>query len=101
MVLNAHTISKMQIEFDPAKDALNIKNHGLTLALAKSLEFDLLISLADTTRHDYFELRMIGFAPIEQTVYCVVFVEREDDVMRVISLREANKREVRDYASQI
>jgi uncharacterized DUF497 family protein len=53
------------------------------------------------TQHDYFELRMIGFAPIEQTVYCVVFVEREDDVMRVISLREANKREVRDYASQI
>lgn len=40
--LNAHSISEMQIEFDPAKDALNIKNHGLTLALAKSLEFDML-----------------------------------------------------------
>lgn len=91
----------MQIDFDPAKDVLNIKNHGLTLNLANDLEFDLLISHADTTRHDYFELRMIGFAPIGQTVYCVVYVEREDDVMRVISLREATKKEVRDYASQI
>jgi uncharacterized DUF497 family protein len=91
----------MQIEFDPAKDTLNLQNHGLSLALAKNLEFDWLISHADTTRHDYFELRMIGFAPIGQTVYCAVYVEREEGVMRVISLREATKKEVRDYASQI
>lgn len=44
---------------------------------------------------------MIGFAPIERTVYCVVFVEREDDVMRVISLRKATRKEVKDYAAQI
>jgi uncharacterized DUF497 family protein len=91
----------VQTEFDPAKDVLNIKNHGLSLAAAAELEWDLLISHADDTRHDYYELRMVGFAPIGNDVYCVVFVEREDDVMRVISLRKATKQEVRDYANQI
>ncbi len=76
-------------------------HHGVSLQLAEHLEFDWLISHADDTRHDYFEQRMIGFAPIGQTVYCVVFVEREDDVMRVISLRQATRREVQSYASQI
>ena len=76
-------------------------HHGVSLQLAEHLKFDWLISHADDTRHDYFEQRMIGFAPIGQTVYCVVFVEREDDVMRVISLRQATRREVQSYASQI
>ncbi len=91
----------MKVIFDPDKDGLNVANHGLSLALAESLEFDLLICHTDDTRHDYYEQRMIGFAPIGDTVYCVVFVEREDDVMRVISLREATRKEVKDYASQI
>ena len=55
------------------------------------------MSHADNTQHDYFELRMVGFAPIGEDVFCVVNVEREDDVMRVISLRKATKKEVRDY----
>jgi len=29
----------MQIEFDPAKDVLNIKNHGLSLAAAAEFEW--------------------------------------------------------------
>ena len=35
----------MQIEFDPAKDALNVKNHGLSLMVASDLEWDLLSEL--------------------------------------------------------
>ena len=91
----------MQIEFDPAKDVLNNKNHGLSLAVVAELEWDLLISHADDTRHDYYKQRMVGFAPIGNNVYCVVFVERLDNVMRVISLRKATKQEVREYANQI
>lgn len=41
----------------------------------------------------------MGFAPIGADIYCVVFVEREDDVIRVISLREATKKEARDYVA--
>ena len=87
----------MQIEFDPVKDAINVKNHSLPLAAASGLDWDLLICHEDNTRHDYYEKRMIGFAPIGNDVYCVVFVERSEDVMRVISLRKATKQEVKSY----
>jgi uncharacterized DUF497 family protein len=89
----------MQIEFDPAKDVLNIKNHGLSLATAAELEWDLLISHEDNTLHDYYEQRMVGFAPMGDTLYCVVFVEREADLIRIISLRIAEKYEVKRYAA--
>ena len=49
------------------------------------------------TRHDYGELREIGYAVIEQRLFCVVFTQR-GDVMHVISLRKANSREVKAYA---
>lgn len=91
----------MQIEFDPTKDAANRAKHGVALALAQQLEWDWLTSHADSSRHDYYELRMIGFAPIGQTVFCLVFVEVASDVLRIISLRPATKAEVRDYANQI
>jgi len=89
----------MRIEFDPAKDVLNIKNHGLSLVAAEELEWDLLASQEDNSLHDYYEQRMVGFAPKGDDVYCVVFVEREDDVIRVISLRKATKKEVQNYVA--
>lgn len=89
----------MRIEFDPAKDARNVAKHGLSLALAESLEWDLLLSTEDT-RRPYGEVRMVGFAPIGRTVYCVVFTER-DDGYRIVSLRKALPKEVRAYASRI
>ncbi len=85
----------MRIEFDPAKDAKN----SLSLSLAGSLEWELLLATEDT-RDSYGEVRMIGFAPIGQTVCCVVFTEN-DDVYRIISLRKTLPKEVRAYASQI
>ena len=85
----------MEIEFDPAKDA----KHSVSLALAESLEWELLLATEDT-REGYGEVRMEGFAPIGRTVYCVVFAEK-GDVYRIISLRKALPKEVRAYASQI
>jgi len=89
----------MRVEFDPAKDVLNLKNHGLSLALAADLEWDLLVSHADDTRHDYYEQRMLGYAPIGSDLFCLVFVERADDVIRVISVREATRKAVRIYVA--
>jgi hypothetical protein len=100
-IIIINTIIAIQIEFDPVKDALNIKNHGLSLAAATGIEWDLLVSHTDNTRHDYYEQRMIGFAPIGSEVYCVVFVERSEDVMRVISLRKATKQEVKNYVNHL
>ena len=85
----------MDIEFDPAKDAANRAKHGLSLADAARLEWDRMLGFPDT-RRDYGELREIGFAPMNDRVHCVVFVQ-QGDVFRVISLRRANAREVNDY----
>lgn len=47
-------------------------------------------------RFNYGESRYIGFAPIGDRVYNVIFVDR-GNVRRIISLRKANKREVNRY----
>lgn len=84
------------MEFDPAKDISNIAKHGVSLHLAKRLEWQWLLSQPDE-RRDYRERRHIGFAPIDQRVYCVVFTDR-CNVRRIISLRKANQRETKRYA---
>jgi hypothetical protein len=89
----------MKIEFAPGKDAANIAKHGVPLALAESLEWDLILSREDD-REDYGEVRMAGYAPIGPRVYAVVYVET-GEVYRIISLRKAEPKEVRYYASQI
>lgn len=85
----------MQIDFDPAKDAANVAKHGVSLALAEDLDWDLLLCHPDD-RRDYGELREVGFAPVGRRVYAVVFVQK-DEALRIISLRKANGREVIRY----
>ncbi len=89
----------VNITFDPVKDAMNRTKHGLSLALTVDLEWDMLVGAPDT-RRDYGEQRMIGFAPIGNRVYCVVFTDRGNE-RRVISLRKANSREVKRYVRTI
>ncbi|WP_066335348.1 BrnT family toxin [Azohydromonas lata] len=85
----------MRFEFDPAKAAANLAKHGVSLADAELLKWDWLWCRPDA-RRDYGELREIGFAPLGDRVFCVVFVQR-GDVYRIVSLRKANSREVVDY----
>ena len=89
----------MEVTFDAAKDAANMAKHGVPLALAVELEWDGLIAVPDT-RRNYGKERMVGYAPIGQRVFCVVFTDRGDE-RRIISLRKANNREVRRYAGEI
>ncbi|MFL9922133.1 BrnT family toxin [Paraburkholderia fungorum] len=84
----------MEITFDPAKDASNVRKHGVSLSLASEIDWSDVMARPDT-RRDYHELREIGYALIEDRLYCVVFTQRAD-TMHIISLRKANRREVRD-----
>ena len=45
-------------------------------------------------RFEYDELRMLALAPETKTLYFVAFVDR-GEVMRIISLRRAERREVK------
>jgi len=85
----------MRIEFDPAKDAENRTKHGVSLALAGELDWEAALVWVDD-RFEYTELRMIALAPKTHILYYVAFVDR-GAVRRIISLRPANRREVKHY----
>lgn len=89
----------MQIAFDPAKDVTNTAKHGVSLTLAAGLDWDAALVWVDE-RFDYGEARMIALAPQTGILYCVAFVDRSD-VRRIISLRRANRREVKHYVENV
>ena len=85
----------MQIVYDPPKDKLNRKTHRLSLELAKTLEWNEALAWVDQ-RFEYDELRMSSLVPGGERLYYVAFVDRED-FRRVISLRFAERREIKHY----
>ena len=85
----------MRIEFDPVKDAANQTKHGLSLALAGELNWEAALVWVDD-RFYYKETRMIALAPKTEILYYVAFVDR-GKARRIISLRLANRREVKRY----
>lgn len=89
----------MRIEFDPDKDAANRARHGVSLALARELDWDAALVWVDD-RFQYDEVRMIALAPKTNTLYYVAFVERGNR-RRIISLRHATRREVKHYVGNI
>lgn len=86
----------MRITFNPAKDAINLAKHGISLAAATDIEWDTLYAASDS-RQAYGEERMIGIGYIGLRLFVVVYVDR-DDRRRIISLRKANRREENRYA---
>ena len=89
----------MQIEFDQAKDVSNQTKHGVSLSLANELNWEAALVWVDD-RFEYDELRMIALAPKTGILYYVAFVER-GKMRRIISLRQANRREVTHYVKNI
>ena len=89
----------MQIEFDPAKDAANQAKHGVSLSMASELEWEAALVWVDE-RFEYNEMRMMALAPKTGILYYAAFVDR-GEVRRIISLRRANRREVKHYVENL
>jgi len=89
----------VRIEFDPVKDAVNQTMHGLSLALAGELNWEAALVWVDD-RFEYKETRMIALAPKTEILYYVAFVDR-GKARRIISLRLANRREVKRYVENL
>ncbi len=87
----------MKLIFDDNKNAINIEKHSVSLADAEKIKWETLLAIEDK-RYDYGEIRIIGYALIETRLYCVVFTDRENE-RRIISLRKANSREVKNYVN--
>ncbi len=80
----------MKIEFDPAKDAVNIEKHGLSLTAASDFDCDGAAIVPDL-RKDYGEARQIAVGYVGNRLHVAVYTLR-DDCRRIISLRKANLR---------
>lgn len=89
----------MRIEFDPAKDEANQAKQGLSLLMAVELDWEAALVWVDE-RFEYREMRMIALAPNTGILYYVAFVDR-GKARRIISLRRANRREVKHYVESL
>jgi uncharacterized protein len=85
----------VEIEFDPVKDQINRRKHGVSLAAAASMDLDRAIVVEDR-RFDYGETRFVAYAPIDGGLYVLWFTMRGAAV-RAIGLRRANRRERKRY----
>ena len=80
---------------DLAKERRNLAERGLSLDLAEHLDWSTALIWEDR-REDYGERRYCVLGFIDQRLHSVVFTPR-DGKPRIISLRKANKREMRRY----
>ncbi len=95
----AHTLT-VDFEWDDAKDLSNQRKHGLSFAEAQQL-FETgadYLEIFDV-EHSEFEDRFIAIGPIDRGLVVVVYTEREEDFIRIIGARLANKREQALYRS--
>ena len=86
---------RVRFEWDPHKDQANQRKHGLS--------FDQAVELF-TGDNDYLEIydeghsdeedRFIAIGLIRAGVVVVVYTERREDVIRLVSARRATKKEV-------
>lgn len=81
----------MDIEFDPAEDALNRAKHGISLSRVAELE-DIIVVEDDR----FIEQRYRLYGWIGEIRYCAAVTFRGDRI-RVISLRRAHRKEFRRH----
>jgi len=88
----------VHLAWDPRKDRVNRKKHGLSFDQAAALfrRDDLCLEFFDE-EHSEQEERFIAIGPIADGIVVVVFTESDDNVLRILSARWATSRERRRY----
>ncbi|MFP4180515.1 MAG: BrnT family toxin [Spirochaetaceae bacterium] len=93
--------SSMRIEWDHPKERINIRKHGVPFSLAAEIFDDPLhLSVLDK-RFTFFEERWITIGATKDLFLLVVahlaFSEEGEEVIHIISAREATRYEQRQY----
>ena len=88
----------MRITFDTAKNARNIAERSLAFERVADLDWESAVAREDT-RRDYGERRLRVLAKLDGRLHAAVITFR-DGVIRVISFRKANRREIRYYEEE-
>lgn len=90
----------MKFEWNPEKNEINIRERGLDFADAREM-FERNLLVAQDNRKEYGENRFIGVGYIQNRLMVVVFTKRKFNIIRIISLRKANKREQAKFKASI
>jgi uncharacterized DUF497 family protein len=86
----------MLFEWDEDKNRANIQKHKIDFAdIPAIFNGPMLVELDE--REDYGEERWIGIGFLRDIVVVVVFTERRQDTIRIISARKASKHERKRY----
>ena len=96
---NVATISFASAVFDPAKDAINILKHGISLKCAEDFDFSTSFIRVDD-REDYGELRYRAIGWLDASLFVLVFTQSGEN-FRAISLRSATRQERKQYATKV
>lgn len=86
----------MNFEWDDAKSEACYRERGFDFAYVARAFFDPNRLVRADIRRSYGEERYQLMGKIEQRLFVVVYTPRHD-VMRIISARKANQREVKQY----
>lgn len=87
----------MPYDWNPVKCASNIAKHGIEFAEVYDFEWATALVRADT-RHDYGEVRLKALGAIGDRLHSLTYTIRRSTW--IISLRRANQKEIRQYASE-
>jgi uncharacterized DUF497 family protein len=86
------------ISFDPAKSERNIASRGISFEVVEQFEWDTAL-IAEDLRKEYGERRFQALGLIAGRLHATVFTLRAGKI-HVISLRKANRREMKRYEAQ-
>ena len=92
-------LDRMEIEYDPAKEAIDLERHGVAFDDAVRLLEDSPFTVEDT-RRDYGERRFIAYGWIRGRLHVCVYTLR-GAVHRIISVRKANRREMDAFGAKV
>ncbi len=89
----------MKFEWDENKNEANIRKRGIDFNdIPEIFHGPMIVNFDD--RIDYNEERYIGIGVLRTLVAVVVFVEKGDDIIRIISARKANKNESKTFEKE-
>ena len=89
----------MRFEWDPNKDEINRRKHGISFEEAKTVFYDEYAILFDDPDHSEEEDRflILGFSQRENLCIVSHCYRGEDEIIRIISARKATKAETSYY----
>ncbi len=90
----------MNFTWDEKKRQANIRKHGIDFVDAPEIFAGPMLVAVDT-REDYGEMRLVGIGTLRSRCVVTIFIEKDGDTIRVISIRKATEYEKRNFEKAI